>query len=479
MHTTRHLLIVLLASLVLPPAWAQSPELLLDHSGQLQRVLAGPQNELFDAGGATVPVLAVETVDAAGDAVRVLVPGTDDARLETDPLLLQAPTQDAFVLLWRSQGADGDVRLDFATFDGAEFSEVVSLEQDGDPVTLTGALRIVETHDAFELELEDGQRISAERMIIHLLWQDGSDDPGTFYAPIAFIAGQYLGWHGVFALDEIFLQTPGAPVGDGDGAGSGDGGAPEPVELTAALARVLDLRVAGDGTSVLVTLANTASDRIGSLEISPLPLEIGMLGDQVRDSILALADLYDPDDMDSLSDGIRAAVIIIGSRFDMHDAHAGYVATQVADWVLTSGGSYGWDGFDSLSADARALAMEVTREVTVSTSADTANPGSDIVRLDVSGLFDDSEEPDPMQVFDVRTLADLPAPAIDDLPAAVFTSHRGDALLIAWLSEDGAQVRWVESGSQHEGPWSEVFSLTLTEEVTVETARQLLIKRIR
>ncbi len=474
MHYSRHLLIVLLASLVLPPvAWAQEPELLLDHSGRLQRVLAGPQGELFDAGDATVPVLAVETVAPGGDLARVLVPGTDDSRLETDPLLFQAPMQDAFVLLWRSQAEDGDVRLDFATFDGAEFSEVVSLEQDGVPVTLAGALRIVETHDVFELELEDGQSISAERMIIHLLWQGDGDAPGTYYAPLAFVAGRYLGWHGVFALDDIFLQASDAPAGDG-------GDAPEPVELTAALARALDLRVAGDGTSVLVTFANASNDRIGSLEVSPLPLEIGMLGDQVRDGILGLADLYDPEDPSVFSDGIRAAVIIIGSWFDMHDAHAGYVANQVADWAQASGGSYGWADFESLSDDARELAMDATREVTVSSSTDSANPDSDIIRLDVSGLFDDSEDPDPTQVFDVRTLANLPAPAIDDLPAAVFTSHRGDALLIAWLSEDGGQVHWVESGGRHgDGLWSEIFALTLSEQVTVDTARQLLLKRIR
>ncbi len=477
MHYSRFLPIALLATLVLPLAvWAQSPELILDHSGQLRRVLAGPRNVLFpdgEAGDDAMPVLAVETVTPAGDVTRLLVPGTEDSRLETAPLLFQDPKLDAFVLIWRSQGEAGDTQLDFTAFDGVEWSEVLTLEQDGAPVSLAGDLKIVETHDSFELELEDGTQVRAQRMIIHLLWQTGGETLRTHYAPLTFVAGRYLGWHGIFALDDLFLT---APASDGEDDAGED---PQPTVLTAALARALELRAKADGKSVLVTFANSSSNHIGSLEISPLPLEIGMLGEQVREGVLALADLYDPDDLSSFSDGISASIVIIGQRFNLHDAHAAYVADQVGDWILTSGDSYGWADFESLSAEVRDLAIDATREVTVSSSADAADPDSEIVRLDVSGLFDDPE-PDPMLIFDVRTRADLPAPAIDDRPTAVFSSHRGDDLLVAWLSESGEQVHWVESREMQDGgPWSEVFSLTLTGELTVDTARQLLIKRIR
>ena len=78
MGTPRHVPFALLASLILPlAAWAQSPELILDHSGQLQRVLAGPRAELFpgdEAGDGTLPALAVETVTPAGDVTRFTSP---------------------------------------------------------------------------------------------------------------------------------------------------------------------------------------------------------------------------------------------------------------------------------------------------------------------------------------------------------------------------------------------------------------------
>ncbi len=467
-------------ALLAPAAQAQAQAARLGHSGQLQRVLAGTYGELFapgdDAGDAT-PVLAVETVATGADVKLALVPGTDDARLESAPALFQDPRHDAFVLLWRSQGEDGDTRLDFATFDGAEWSEVLTLERDGAPVSLPGELKIAETHNAFELELEDGESVRAARLSVHLLWQEGEDAAGTYYAPLTFVEGRYVGWHGVFALDESFLQAP-ADAGAGDDGTDGDD-APvdvEPVELSAGLARVHDLRVSGTEKSVLVTFSNSASDRIGSLEIAPLPLEIGLLAEQVREHVLALADLYNPDDLSFFSDGIRSAIVIIGQRYKLHDAHAGYVADQVADWLLADGGTYGWAGLENLGLDARDLTIDVTREVYLSTSADSADPGSDILRIDVSGLFDDQGEPAPAQVFDFRTRADLPAPAVGEAGLEVFTSSSSGDLLIAWEDVENGQIHWLES---RDGAWSEVFSLNLDDRLTVEVAHRLLAKRVR
>ncbi len=140
-----HCTLIALLSVSLCPAVApaQTRELILGHGGQLLRALAGPYNELFtDDGDNATPVLAVETVASDGNTDRALVPGTDDARLETAPMLFQRPRADGFVLLWQSQADDGDAGVDFATFDGSEWSEVFSLEQDGAPASLTGELVI-------------------------------------------------------------------------------------------------------------------------------------------------------------------------------------------------------------------------------------------------------------------------------------------------------------------------------------------------
>ena len=457
----------LLASLLSTPlALAQESELILDGSGQLRKALVGVYGDLFSDGAVTAatPVLAVETVAATGEIGRILIPGTDDTRVESAPILIRDPGQDAFVVLWRTETVD-DARLDFTVFDGSEWSEVLTLGQDGVPASVGPELKVMPTRDSFHLELEDGTSIGVDRLIVHLLWRNAQQSPSTHYAPLTLVEGRYIGWHGVFVLDDLLLE---APVDEGGGAA--------PVPLTAALEQVHEMRAASDDRSVQAIFANSASDRIGSIEISPLPLEIGMLSEQIRDHLLSLADLYDPDDIGMFADAIRATIVIIGQRYDLHDAHTDYVSDQVADWVLNAGGAYGWGGFESLADDAQALTIDVTQEVYVSTSVDPADPDSEIVRMDVSRMFGDPQQSSPMQILDFQERSNLPAPDIGERPVTVFSSRRGGDLLIAWEDQANGQIQWVES--LEDGTWSEVFHLTLGDHLTLEAAHQLLARRI-
>lgn len=475
-----------LLTLLLPsPSPAETAGMVLGHAGQLQRALTGTYGELFtDAGAdATAPVLAVETVAAAGEVARVLVPGTLDSRIETAPRLFQDAHRDSFVMLWRSQAEEGDSHLRFATFDGAEWSEVFTLERDGEPISLQGEPLIAETHDTFELDfgdgepdLEDGEPIRVERRVLHLLWQ-GGEDPGARYAALTFVEGEYLGWHNLFVLDDIFLHAP-EPAGEGDDEAAEATEESESIALTPALAATLDLRTASDGRSVLVTFANPASQRLGVVEVSPLPLEIGLLGDQVRDRIFALADLYDPQDLGVFSDEMRAAIVILGQRFDLHEAHADYVAGEISDWILDSDGAYGWSDLELLGNDARDRTIDAGQEVTASLATDPADQGSEILRINVAGLLD-GQEPDSAQVLDFRVRCDLPAPAVGDGAVTVYPSRGGGDLLIAWEDAESGQIHWVESRKADDGAWSESFSLTVGESLPAETVRELLARRIR
>ena len=459
-------------------ASAETSSIALGRSGQLQRALTGTYGELFTEHGpvaATAPVLAVE-IDRVGEApARFLVPGTEDSRIEEAPILFQDSKYNSFVLLWMSHGEE-ETSLHFADFDGSEWSDVHTLEADGVPVALTGAPWIVESHDTFEIELAEENTISAERRILHLLWQQDSGQLATYYAPLAFVEGQYVGWHSVVELSGMFLAAPeeGEENPEGEEGGSGS------FELTDALARTSSLRVAGDDRSILVTFANPASHRLGSLEINPLPLELGFLGDNVREQILALAELYDPNDPSSLSDEIRAGIIIMGQRLSLHEAYGSYVADRVADWILEDAATYGWGGLEDLGNDARALTIDVSNEVYMSTKTDPADPTSEIVEINVAGLFENPEQPDPAQVLDVRVRADRPAPAIGDGPTTVFTSRSGADLLVAWEDAEAGLIHWVESRrTVDDGAWSEPFSLALGESLTVEQAHRLLAARIR
>lgn len=451
-------------------------EMVLGQAGQLQRALTGSYGELFaDASSADAgtPVLALETRAPGAEAARVLVPGTLDARTETAPLLFQDSHHDSFVVLWRSLAGEdgGGSHLSFATFDGAEWSEVFRLERDGVPVALAGEPLIAETHDTFEIRLEDGEPIRAERRVVHLLWHGDEATPLTHYAPLIFVEGRYVGWHSHFVLNDSFLLAP-ESAGEEDDGGEA---APAP-ELTAALAGALDLETAADGRSVLVTFANPASHRLGTLEISPLPLSLELLGEAVREQVLAHADLFDPGDLGAFADGIRAAIVIMGQLYELHDAQADFVAGGVADWILASDGEYGWADLERLGDDARDVAVDRGREVTLSRQADPAGAGSEIVRIDVSAWLE-GLEPEAPRVFDFRLRRDLPAPAIGDGPVRVHVSRDGADLLVAWEDEENGVIHWVES--RHPDAWGETFSLATGEDLDLETGHRLLARKIR
>ena len=468
-------------------ALAASSPAVLGHSGQLQRALTGTYGELFSEGealDAATPVLVVEIVSAGHEAARFLVPGTEDSRVEAEPILFQDGKYDTFVLLWQSRAEESASQVRFAIFDGSEWSQVHTLEHDGAPVEVAGAPSIAESHDTFEVDLEGGEPLSAERRILHVIWQSEGPSPATYYAPLNFIEGQYLGWHALLTLDATFLQEPEADSDDAEAGGSDDDSSDsetetgeEPIQLAASLSRTLLLQTAGDDRSILVTFANPASHRIGTVEISPLPLAMGLLGEQVREQILALAEFYDPDNLASFSDQIRAGIVIMGSIFNLHEAYGDYVADEVADWLLSAGELYGWD-LESLGNDARDLTIDVSNEVYASTKTDPADPDSEIIEIDVAGLIGD--EPDPAQTLDMRVRADLPAPAIGDGPTTVYTSRDGRGLLIAWQDEEAGRIHWRESRRDPEGStWSEAFSLELGDHLTLEEAHALLAAKIR
>ncbi len=489
-------LALLVLSIVGPVQAAAQESAALGHDGRLQRVVATTYAELFgDDVDATQSVLAFETLRPGEAASRILVPTTDDYRVEVEPRLFQDPKYQTSVLVWRSLAAEGqteeiDSLLHFASFDGAEWSDVHVIETDGAPLAVATTPQIAETRDTFELELEDDVTLYADRRILHLVWQNADEIPTTFYVPLTFVEGRYLGWHGVVALNEAFFLEPesgadGDDTSEGEDPGSDDPGegedpdaeTPEPVHLTPALGQTLNLRVASDPRSVLVTFANLASQRLGTVEVSPLPLELGLLGEQIRDQLFALADLYNPDDPTALSDEMRAGIIIIGLQFNLHEAYGEYVANRVADWILEAGGAYGWGGFESLGNDARNLAIDVSNEVFTSTKVDPADPNSEIVEINIAGLLGELDEADPAQTIDILVRSDMPAPAIGQGLTTLYTSRSGDRQLVTWEDEEGGAIHWVES--QRQGTWSEPFSLPIDESLTFDEAHRLLAAKVR
>lgn len=259
-----------------------------------------------------------------------------------------------------------------------------------------------------------------------------------------FVDGAYVGWHESLAIGTSFFL-------DGDGA----------TALTPGLENAISLEPADDGRSVITTFANRDSGRLGALGIRILPLKLEALGEHVRAQIRANMDLYDPGDMNTFSNKIRAEIIAIGYRIDLHPGIVDFVSDRVGEFVQESGASYGLDGLDTLGKDARDLAIELTSSISVQVVEDPSNPEEPIIDIEIGGFLDLLGGSSPLaRVVEIRVLSDRPAPEISDGLTAIFPSRDGSDLLVGWKAANNNQIHYVESrGDRQDGDWSEPLTL--------------------
>ena len=457
--------LTLLAAL---PAAAQVPDSALGASGELYIARAGTYRGLFPEGvayAAGTPVLVLETAAANGTISRTLVPGTADARIEGEPVLLYERRADSVILMWQSRGGSGGLRIDFASHGSDGWSAVRSVSDDnGVAVRFDAAPLAAVTDDAFELALDDGEPLGASRRVIHLLYPAAES---IWYTPLIFVEGAHVGWIESIDLGRSYLRTP-----EGDDAAI--------TTLPDTLRKVLSLEVSEDGNSVSAAFANAGSGRVGAVEIGLLPLEVELLGDYVRDRIFAEAEFYDPGNVSSFSDIIRAELIIIGLHMDLHPGIVEFTAAQVGDWLEASAADYGYAGFESLGNDARDLAIYLTRSVSAALVADPAT-GGEILEIDLGDFLEDLEDDSILRrLVNVEVRSDRPAPAIGRGPVAIFPSRDGRDLLIGWSPDGSGSIRYVESRAHVDGgAWSSVRRLALGDGLTAEQAIALLEQKIR
>ncbi len=465
MNTARTVFPVILLWLAALPLAAATPEMTLGNAGELYRLEAGAYGDLFRGGedhAAATPVLALDVA-----AERLLVPGTGEARVESEPRLFYDPRSAAALVLWQSAPAGASAfRLDFAVYRDGTWSEVRPLQAEGEAIAFAAPPRVVFTRDAFDLELGDGETWSASRSVLHLLYHDG--EGVARYLPLMFVDGAYLGWHESLTLSsELFT------LGEGEERPANP--------ATEGLRQALNLEPVADGRAVLATFVNPDSRHLGAVELRVRPLKLEALGDHLRDRILAAAELYDPGDLDAFADEIRAEISFSGYRVGLHPGIVEFVADEVGDWLGESGAEYGLDGLVSLSDDASELAIELTSSVTASVVEDPANPGEEILELELGGLLDELESSSPLaRILELEVRSERPVPVIGDGVAAIFPSPNGRDLLVGWKADGSHKIRYVESRSDRDGgQWSAQRTLTLGGEIDLDRAIELLQRKIR
>ena len=457
----------------------------LGAEGELLTLRSGTWGALFPGNTGADPAtwaLALDVTDHDGTLRRLLVPSSADPRQEIASRLITGAGETH--LLWHSVRADGRFEIRFATVrGGASAPEITAMAQvsdaEGQALIFDRAPLMAVTHDAFHLDSgTDGESpaepgggtVTGHYTLVHLLWRGNAAALEMDYTALTFVDGSYVGWHQLFDLGGLLGQA-------------GDEGEGSAAVLPSALAETLDLAATNDGRSLVVTYADPIRQRLGTFEISALPMVLSVLGDGVRDEIYAAADLYDPEDLVAFVDKVKGSVIAIGHRARVHPALREYLADRLGIWVEAVAADYGFGGFLELGEDARDLTIDLSTSIFASTIEDPSAPGATIVEIDLGGLV--GEGPAPQQLLDLHELVDLPAPVGpgDGSSAFAVSSADGKRLAVAWVEDSvgGGALNYVENYVEGgpEGTWSEARRLPLGPSMSVEEARRLLEDRLR
>jgi hypothetical protein len=442
--------------------------LALRGSGELLELVAGTYGEFFPEGAlvaAETPVLVLEIGSNDGPLGRLLVPGTEDATRESQPLLFYDAVLDSAVMVWRCATSENSFRLDFTTLrvgeGGLVWSDIFSVEGEGGVADFTVEPSLALTRDRFTLELENGQLLETRQSTIHLFWHQ---EEAVRYTTLSFLEGVYAGWNEVLDLTSSFLRTPEGEEEAGTGSLSGH------------FEGFLEVQPGADSSTLLVTFANAATARLGTLALRAVPLRISALGDTVRQEIFEAADVYDPEDLSPFMEKVGGSIVIIGHRYRLHPAIIDYLAGRIDTWILENGAEYGLEQFMALVEDAGNLTVDITSSVYASTALDPFDPDQTIVEIDLGGFLDGLENP-PSQFIDVEERSNMTPPAVAGVPR-VFTSASGEDLLLVWPSaSEGGGLDYLESRGG--APWGVLHKLKLTEALEAELAYNLLQKKIR
>jgi len=459
---SRKTTVALLTVLVLAAPAAVAQELatsVLGNSGELYEVLSGPYEDLFPAGD-ELPgdhqVVAL-AVTRSGKHEQYLLPGTDSLRPEGSASLFYERDRGSLVILWRG-GADAAELLHVVTFADGAFSEAYEI---ADP-TLASVVspRVVVTRDRYDVELSEGDWESIHRTILHLLWAT-SDGSGVDvrYSPLIFVEGVYSGWNQVVSLRDVTVDPKAttAPAGE-------------------ALLTTLDLHVSESGQGVVAGFANALDGKLRVVEINVLPLELGYLGEEIREGLSSLESSFATQDLSSFADHGRLEVVNTGRRHRMHPALVDYMAEEVAREILIVGSRYTVASFDELVEHLRTFTLETAAPlVSASPSYARAAGGSVILEVDVAALNLAATGPAPL--INLRVLRALEPPSIAPRPQGtrLFASSDGRHVLVSW--EEGAgRLGYVENEA---GGWSQPRSLVLGDPLSAESAYEVLERRVR
>ncbi len=447
MRPLRHLRLGL-GSLALAALCATSPVLAtatatpveLGSDGTIYRLWSGTFGELFGpdntAVAGNVPVLALDIAPSGQPLARHLVPGTEDAAIETSAALLFDRSSSSVHAVWNSRTVANltTSRLHLRSLAPEGWTELIELS--GGSLTDKSALRLALTADEYGTAVA-GVETRIARRVLHLVWSEtAAEVTHAYYSPVVFANGRYLGWNPVVPLDD--LAIPDATLSTA---------APVPLALRAA-----PTLVATPDGKVTASFVHSESHHLVAVEVQTLPGELGELAEMARGHIVELAALLGSEGRNQLAPLARGHIVELAG--DFHPAAAAYIGDRTGEMLGTTAPSV--EG-SVLAEMARGHIVELGREILGSGLANlcTVELLLEVPPLDAATIGTDTSF---SHFFAMRRVARWEVPADLVAPdARILVSADGSRATVAWSGEGHLFYREVDGG----GEWSPVRDLDL------------------
>jgi len=436
----------------------------LGATGELYRVRTGTYRDLFPGqkppGGVdpTSAALALD-IERSGVAVqRLLVPGTAGSDVELLPSLLFEDAANTVYLLWERRVNNIHPVLMLTGFSNGSFSTPIELISDS--FSDKTHPQIALSRDHYQAQDASGAAAQHTRNVLHILWaQDDSTAVDTFYSPVIFEDGAYIGWNPVYRLNDLDTSSPASP------------GYP----VSPRLLHSPTLEAGQDGRTVTLGFVSPATQNVLTIELDTLPAALSQIADKARAQIIETGrNKTAPLSLQTFADQARSAVVAQGAasfRADVLQAVADALWTKVMNGaslslaqladsarqqVITTGAEFAGRGLRSFGDNAAAQIAEV--------NLDEDNGGG-------AGT-------QPSQLLQLRLTSSRPAPNVGggSGETRLFVSETGERVIASWFDSASNQVFYRVSDN---GTWNDPLAIKLSTTLTLANAYSILDQRAR
>jgi len=300
----------------------------------------------------------------------------------------------------------------------------------------------------------DGTETRIPRRVLHLVWSENvAGSLRSYYSPVVFVNGRYLGWNPVVALDDLAANE-----------------APLTIEVPVALRAAPSLVATATG-KVSASFVHSQSNRLVTVDVLALPGELGELAEMARGHIVETAAILGGDERTQLATMARGHIVETAGYF--HPVAATYIGDRVFELLISAEASI---DAPTLADMARGHIVETGREI-LATGLANRCAGEEVL-LEIPPLDPAAAGPgaDFSQFLVMRKVASWEIP--DDLVTAVTADARilvsvdGSRAIVAWSGEGHLFYRETEAT----GSWSPVRDLDL-EQISLADAWDAVARR--